>query len=359
MRLGLHEWISVAAVTAVLAGGGLAPAASAGSAGSLNAGTLNVGLAAMVLEDFEEGFVTAGAIVLCEAPLDAINTGGCFPVGGVANGLRIEVPKTLEQEPLALLGDGFLDSPTTTLTTSNSDDVMVLRFTEPTNVVGFDLWSLAEPVAAECSVIVDYVDPEVPPSTTVAPCGPQTEPAAEFSFGPGPDIASLTIAATSSVIPGGNGHELLDNVSFGFQAPTSTPTPTPPTPTPTPPTPTPPTPTPTPTTPTPTPTTPATPAPTAAPPVTPVPAPVDLTAPNTNLKVKPTTPLRRVVKVVATADEAGSRFQCRLDGQKRFRSCEATQKLHVGVGSHTLRVRAVDRGGNIDRSPAKVSWVTK
>ena len=70
------------------------------------------------------------------------------------------------------------------------------------------------------------------------------------------------------------------------------------------------------------------------------------------------TPLKRVLKVIATANELGSTFQCKLDSQKRCKSCKNTQQLRVRVGRDTLRVRAVDQAGNIDRSTTKASWVT-
>jgi hypothetical protein len=51
--------------------------------------------------------------------------------------------------------------------------------------------------------------------------------------------------------------------------------------------------------------------------------------------------------------EPGSRFRCKLDAKKP-RSCRSpftTKRL--GFGSHTLRVTAIDKAGNADRTPAK------
>lgn len=86
---------------------------------------------------------------------------------------------------------------------------------------------------------------------------------------------------------------------------------------------------------------------------------VDRTAPRTRLRIKPATPRKRVVRMVATANEAGAVFQCKLDARKQFRSCKPSQKLRVRPGRHTLRVRAIDPAGNVDRSPARASWTTK
>jgi len=52
------------------------------------------------------------------------------------------------------------------------------------------------------------------------------------------------------------------------------------------------------------------------------------------------------------SSEAGSRFQCKLDG-RRFRSCASPLTLaRLSFGAHTLRVRAIDRAGNRDSTPA-------
>ena len=51
-----------------------------------------------------------------------------------------------------------------------------------------------------------------------------------------------------------------------------------------------------------------------------------------------------------------SSFQCSLDGAK-FRKCRSPLRLEgLKVGSHSLKVRATDRAGNADPSPARYSW---
>jgi hypothetical protein len=53
------------------------------------------------------------------------------------------------------------------------------------------------------------------------------------------------------------------------------------------------------------------------------------------------------------SDEARSTFQCSLDG-KRFKSCSSPfTTATLSLGSHVLRVRARDRAGNRDPTPAR------
>lgn len=53
------------------------------------------------------------------------------------------------------------------------------------------------------------------------------------------------------------------------------------------------------------------------------------------------------------SDEARSAFQCSLDG-RRFRACTSPfTTTRLSLGSHVLRVRARDRAGNRDPTPAR------
>ncbi|HSK15605.1 MAG TPA: hypothetical protein VK915_05500 [Gaiellaceae bacterium] len=52
----------------------------------------------------------------------------------------------------------------------------------------------------------------------------------------------------------------------------------------------------------------------------------------------------------------GSKFRCKLDGQK-FKRCSSPKTYRdLGVGKHTFRVRAIDPFGNPDPTPAKWVW---
>jgi Ca2+-binding RTX toxin-like protein len=103
---------------------------------------------------------------------------------------------------------------------------------------------------------------------------------------------------------------------------------------------------------------PAGPAPTLPPPPpTPRPLPrFDRTPPRTGIAHRPArrvftaNRLRRVV-FVFRANEAGVRFRCKLD-RDRFRPCGSRRVYRLRPGHHALRVFAIDRAGNRDRSPA-------
>ena len=79
----------------------------------------------------------------------------------------------------------------------------------------------------------------------------------------------------------------------------------------------------------------------------------DRGAPQTILKRKPARRTRdRTPTFRFVADESGSTFQCRLDG-KRFRLCRSPfTGPRLAFGPHTFRVRARDRSGKLDPTPA-------
>ena len=57
-----------------------------------------------------------------------------------------------------------------------------------------------------------------------------------------------------------------------------------------------------------------------------------------------------------SSDEAGTQFECRLDGEE-FRSCSSPRDLtSIADGDHTFAVRAVDAAGNLDTTPAVREW---
>jgi hypothetical protein len=55
------------------------------------------------------------------------------------------------------------------------------------------------------------------------------------------------------------------------------------------------------------------------------------------------------------ADEAGARFECRLD-RRPFRPCRSPWRRQVAAGRHVFQVRAIDAAGNADPSPARYVW---
>ena len=80
-------------------------------------------------------------------------------------------------------------------------------------------------------------------------------------------------------------------------------------------------------------------------------------APQTSLRSKPgKTTHDRTPTFRFTSNESGSTFQCKLDG-KPFRACRSpfTTKP-LPLGRHTFKVRARDKSGNLDPSPASYGF---
>jgi hypothetical protein len=89
---------------------------------------------------------------------------------------------------------------------------------------------------------------------------------------------------------------------------------------------------------------------------TPVPPP-DKTPPQTKIKSGPkghTNSSNATFKF--SSSEQGSTFFCKLD-TKAWSSCKSPRTYkHLKPGKHTFKVRARDKAGNVDQSPAKRSW---
>ncbi len=84
---------------------------------------------------------------------------------------------------------------------------------------------------------------------------------------------------------------------------------------------------------------------------------VDTARPNTSLKSGPKgTKTARTARFTFAATEAGSRFQCKLD-KKPWASCKSPKTYKkLKAGKHTFQVRAIDKAGNVDATPAKRTW---
>jgi DNA-directed RNA polymerase specialized sigma24 family protein len=85
---------------------------------------------------------------------------------------------------------------------------------------------------------------------------------------------------------------------------------------------------------------------------------IDVRTPRTRLTTKPpaATPAT-TARFRFAAGEHGVRFECKLDGS-RWRACKSpTSFRHLAEERHRFLVRARDRAGNADRSPALFSWV--
>lgn len=87
---------------------------------------------------------------------------------------------------------------------------------------------------------------------------------------------------------------------------------------------------------------------------------LDATAPNTTITSGPSGTVSSTSATFAfSSSESGSTFECRLDGGA-FAACSSPRTIeNLSRGKHTFEVRAVDRAGNTDASPATRSWTVK
>ena len=85
----------------------------------------------------------------------------------------------------------------------------------------------------------------------------------------------------------------------------------------------------------------------------------DTAKPDTDIKSGPKKKTKKAkAKFKFKSDEQGAKFECSLDGAK-FKSCDSPEKFKVDPGKHKLAVRAIDKAGNQDGSPAKYCWKRK
>src|ERR687896_109259 len=78
-----------------------------------------------------------------------------------------------------------------------------------------------------------------------------------------------------------------------------------------------------------------------------------MTAPETTIDSGPEDPTNETGARFEVSSEAGATFQCSLDGAA-FGACVDYEGL--AEGGHTFRVRATDRAGNVDATPASYTW---
>jgi len=88
---------------------------------------------------------------------------------------------------------------------------------------------------------------------------------------------------------------------------------------------------------------------------------VDATAPETTITAQPPVPTANTTASfsfsgVDSGNSGVAGFQCQLDNGG-FAACTSPQSYSgLSLGDHTFQVRAADRAGNIDASPATVTW---
>ncbi len=82
----------------------------------------------------------------------------------------------------------------------------------------------------------------------------------------------------------------------------------------------------------------------------------DVSPPDTTITVAPPNPSYSTTATFEfTSTEAGSTFECALDGGA-FAACSTPITFNVAIGSHTFSVRAIDPAGNVDPTPASYTW---
>jgi len=87
--------------------------------------------------------------------------------------------------------------------------------------------------------------------------------------------------------------------------------------------------------------------------------PGDRTPPQTRIVSGPArVGYERKAKFRFNSSEGQSSFKCKLD-KKKWKKCRSPYELKVKPGKHLFKVRAIDRFGNADPSPARFSWRVK
>src|SRR6476646_450839 len=87
--------------------------------------------------------------------------------------------------------------------------------------------------------------------------------------------------------------------------------------------------------------------------------PGDTTPPRTRLVSGPArVGYERLAKFRFNSSESQSSFKCKLDKAK-WKKCRSPYKLTVKPGKHLFKVRAIDRFGNADPTPARFGWRVK
>jgi len=88
-------------------------------------------------------------------------------------------------------------------------------------------------------------------------------------------------------------------------------------------------------------------------------APGDTTPPNTRILIgPPRNTYKREAKFRVASSEPQSHFQCRVDKKGWYR-CASLSWRTVKPGKHVFKARAIDRFGNVDRTPARFGWRVK
>jgi hypothetical protein len=92
----------------------------------------------------------------------------------------------------------------------------------------------------------------------------------------------------------------------------------------------------------------------------PPPPPADTTPPDTSIGSHPASSTSSTEASFGfSSTEAGSTFECKLDGASWAGCISSKSYSGLTVGSHQFTVRATDGSGNVDASPASFSWTVE
>jgi len=87
--------------------------------------------------------------------------------------------------------------------------------------------------------------------------------------------------------------------------------------------------------------------------------PTDRRPPQTRIVRAPSrVTFKRKAEFRFASSEAQSSFQCKLD-KKKWHRCASPNRPSVKPGKHLFKVRAIDRFGNVDPTPARFGWQVK
>lgn len=82
----------------------------------------------------------------------------------------------------------------------------------------------------------------------------------------------------------------------------------------------------------------------------------DSKPPNTSINSLTVSRAKHLARITFSSNEAGSTFRCRIDGGA-FSACTSPKTFTgLALGSHTVRVVARDRAGNVDATPASKTF---
>lgn len=152
-------------------------------------------------EDFEGSTVAAGDVQTFPAPLNSSTNNGIFPAGSIVPGLELRIANGNGE--IAVLGDGFFGSPTTTVGPNQFLDNLEITFSPARAAIGFDLFSFT----GSNNITVDLYDSAdnlIEQSVVAA-----QDTATFFGFSSTVEVGRIVFS-----IPEGDVGETVDNVCF-------------------------------------------------------------------------------------------------------------------------------------------------